>query len=339
MPLARAKLTAVVITDSVSDTDMHEVERVASFHPETSMFIQLPPAGSSAVAAYYGLHPFTPGLLVDGEVPEDTWTRVARHWHECYRLSHPVPPGDPKSRARAPWADLDPFLREDNLLELRSVMSAVAAAGRLWVPAHMVPSGSFIELGEREAEDVGEAEHTRWVARRVAAGQASEYVVPWADLLPSLRTQIAAHVKRQIAQLEDIGFLPIVPVGGPPAAVTVDYTGTVYASQLKKKHPRRTSRQGPQAQAGAEGWRVVDEDGESETMSDTEFLDSHEQAGVGRWRRVGTFRAWQASEELIIRTRQGKATADPGDWMVEAADGTRWPVSDSHFRRRYQPRK
>jgi hypothetical protein len=25
------------------------------------------------------LHPFEPGLLIDGEVPEDAWTRVARH--------------------------------------------------------------------------------------------------------------------------------------------------------------------------------------------------------------------------------------------------------------------
>jgi len=89
------------------------------------------------------LHPFEPGLLIEGEVPEDTWTRVARHWHECYRLSHPVPPGHPKASARVPWSGLDSFLKQDNILELRSILSAVAARGRQWAPVHLVP-GIFV---------------------------------------------------------------------------------------------------------------------------------------------------------------------------------------------------
>jgi hypothetical protein len=73
-------------------------------------------------------------------------------------------------------------------------------------------------------------------------------------------------------------------------------------------------------------------------MTDTEFLASYEPAGDGRWRRTGTFRAWQASEKTTIRTKNGKAIASPGDWLVEAADGTRRPVSDTQFRHDYQPR-
>jgi hypothetical protein len=337
LPRAAADRAAVVITDSISDADMHEIERVARVHAAASMFIPLPPAGSGAVAAFYGLYPFAPGLLVDGEIPEDTWTRVARHWHDCYRLSHPLPPGHPKAAVRVPWPDLDPFLREDNLLELRSIMSAAAALGRLWVPAHMVPRGSFIELGEREVEQVAEAEHTRWLNRRFASGLISEHLVPWTDLPPSTRTHAARHLRAQLAQLEDIGFLPIVPVGGPPEALTVEHTGTVTASQLKK-HTRGTSRAGQPPHSSAKDWRLIDDEGEPETMTGTEFLASHEPAGDGRWQRTGTFRAWQASEKTIVRTKNGKATANPGDWIVEAADGARQPVSDRQFHRRYQPR-
>ena len=74
-------------------------------------------------AIFDRLQPFRRALLVDGEAPEDTWTRVARHWHECYRLRHPARAGDPRTRTGRPWADLDEFIRQDNILQLRSVGS------------------------------------------------------------------------------------------------------------------------------------------------------------------------------------------------------------------------
>ncbi len=105
---------------------MHEAGRVARLHQDTPVFVLATSGDAMGGAIFDHLHPFEPGLLVEGEVPEDTWTRVARHWHECYRLSHPLPPGHPKASARVPWSELDAFLRQDNILQLRSILSEVA---------------------------------------------------------------------------------------------------------------------------------------------------------------------------------------------------------------------
>jgi len=51
---------------------------------------------------------------------------------------------------------------------------------------------------------------------------------------------------------------------------------------------------------------------------------------------VGMFSAWRTSETLVIRTKEGRATAHPGDWVVEGALGERWPISDEQFRRTYR---
>ena len=333
MPGPVASQAAVVIADTISAAEMHEVERIARLHPGASIFIQLPSVSSTTAAAFYGLHPFAPGLLVDGEVPEDTWTRLARHWHDCYWLSNPVPPGVPAFDGRVPWTDLDPFLREDDLQELRSIMSAVAGLGRLWVPVQIVPAGSIIELNRQEAEKVNEAEHTRWLGRQRAAGRTSEFAVPWTDLPAAQRASAADYLLTQIRQLEDIGFVPIVPVGGPPEAITVEHTGTVLAAKIAED--------GPQGPAEGDGgvWRVVCDDGETVLMTGADFLASHELADDGHWHRTGTFRAWQLTDQTIIRTRQGRAVAAPRDWVLESADGARWPVSDQHFHHRYQPRE
>ena len=103
---------------------------MARLHPDIPVFVLTSEGAGTTGAIFDLLHPFQRALLVDGEVPEDTWTRVARHWHECYRLSHP--PGRPLTRrtlTSRPWTELDDFIRQDNILQLRSIMTAVVAAG------------------------------------------------------------------------------------------------------------------------------------------------------------------------------------------------------------------
>jgi hypothetical protein len=336
MDLAQARKTAVIITDSPPGSGVHEAGRVARLHPETPVFV-LATAGDAMGGAIFDLlHPFEPGLLIEGEVPEDTWTRVARHWHECYRLSHPLPAGHPKSAARVPWSDLDPFLRQDNILQLRSILTAVAARGRRWAPVHLVPPGSVIELSEGDLRAVTIVEHTRWLQRRLAAGRPGENVVPWEDLPPSVRDDVSGHLLSQLAQLEDVGFVPIVPAGGPPTAARFERVGLVRASQLTEPLAW-TNYAGEQMHGFAGDWRVIDEAGNLRTVTDPDFQSSHEPTGDGRWRRVGSFLAWQASEAVVIRTKEGNATARPGDWVVEAPTGERWPVRDEQFRWSYRP--
>jgi hypothetical protein len=87
------------------------------------------------------LHHFRRGFLVDGALPADTWTRLARHNHECYRLRWPVPAGSPRESSRRPWDDLDEFFRAENIRQVRQVLSSAVYLGRLWRPLRAVPPG------------------------------------------------------------------------------------------------------------------------------------------------------------------------------------------------------
>ena len=135
---------------------------------------------------------------------------MARHWHECYRLSHPLPPDHPKSRARVPWEELDPFLRQDNILQLRSLLLAVVTRGRQWALAHLVPDGSVIELSESDIDgDRGRRAHP--MAAAAAGGRRERgVVVSWETLAPGVRSDLREHLRSQLAQLDDLGFVPIV---------------------------------------------------------------------------------------------------------------------------------
>lgn len=351
MPAAEADETAVVVADARTDASMHPAGRVARLHPGIPLFVLTSDGAASNGAIFDRLQPFHRTFLVDGEEPEDTWTRVARHWHECFRLRQPAVPGEPRTFTGRPWAELDDFIRQDNILQVRSVMTAVVARGREWVPARAVPPGSFIELTDRDVAAVARAEHTRWYQRRLAAGRArgsragasagltrkalvNSRAVPWADLPAGERSRSVTNLRSQLAQLEDAGFVPIVPPGGPAGAAEFRRVGTVRARRLQARRPW-TRLSGDELHGDAGDWRVVDDSGDERTVRDLEFRQSHEPLGGEFWRRTGIFRAWQASEVLVLRTMEGRAIAQPGDWVVEGRRGERWPVTDGQFRRSY----
>jgi len=353
MPAAAAARTTVVVADGPGERGLHEAGRVARLHPGVAVFV-LSAAGAGTTGAIFDLlHPFQRTLLVDGEVPEDTWTRVARHWHECYRLSHPPTPGNPRTLTSQPWDRLDDFLRQDNILQIRSIMTAVVTRGRRWVPGRAVAPGSFIELSDRDLEAVAQAEHTRWYRRRRTAGwsagnhAASNHaagtgplfnsrIVPWAELPAADRRQAIDYLRSQLAQFEDVGFMPVIPPGGPAGAADFQRVGTVRARRLQGRRPwMRRSRDELQGDAG--DWRVIDDAGQERTVRDLAFRGSHAPLGGDSWRRTGMFRAWQVSEAVVLRTMEGREVAQPGDWVVEGILGERWPVSDEQFRRTYRP--
>ena len=258
MPVPLAQQTAVIIVNPPDEGNAHEAGRIARLHTEVPVFV-LASVGDGMTEAIFGqLRPFELELLVNGQVPEDSWTRIARHWHNYYRLSHPVPAAHPKAATRLPWTEIDPFIRQDNLLQVHSILSAVAQLGRRWVPARTVLPGSFIELSERELENVAMAEHTRWQHRAEAASpatangnfnsaervieaarhtqaQVNELAVPWAKLPPARREENRNWVRSQIGQLEAVGFLPTVPAGGPPEAAIFERTGIVHANRLTSR--------------------------------------------------------------------------------------------------------
>ena len=344
--------TVVVIAEALSERGMHEASRVARLHPGIPVFLLTSEGAGTSGAIFDLLHPFQRALLVAGEVPEDSWIRVARHWHECHRLSHPPDAANPRALTSLPWTELDEFIRQDNILQLRSVMALVVGRGRRWVPGRAVAPGSFIELNEQDLTQIARAEHTRWFHHRVAAGwsaaaasrngaasnngaRVNRRVVPWTALPEADRAAAVEYLRSQLAQLEDAGFMPVVPEGGPPEAGEFRRVGTVRARRLQSR--RLWTRRSGEHLAGNPGdWRVLDDAGDERTVRDQEFQSSHEPLGGEVWRRVGTYRAWQVTADCVLRTMEGKAIARPGDWVVEGYHGERWPVADDQFRRTYR---
>ncbi|MGH3158823.1 MAG: hypothetical protein ACRDNF_19945 [Streptosporangiaceae bacterium] len=349
LPPTEAAATVVLITDSLTERGRHEAGRVARLHPDTPLFVPMS-AGSGRTGAIFDmLQPFQQAFLVAGKVPEDVWTRVARHWHECYRLSHPPVPGDPRSVTGRPWAELDGFIRQDNILQVRSIMAEVVDQGRQWVPSRAVTPGSFIEFTDGELEEVARAEHARWYQRRLAAGWTAagngmaassaglvnRRVLAWPELPAADRLASIGYLRSQLARLEDAGFVPIVPEGGPDRASEFHRVGTVRARRLRSSR-RWNRRTGDELSGKIGDWSVRDESGDERTVRDAEFRASHEPLGGERWLRTGTYHAWQVSELVVLRTIEGRATAHPGDWVVEGRGGERWPVCDEQFQRTYR---
>ena len=81
---------------------------------------------------------------------------------------------------------------------------------------------------------------------------------------------------------------------------------------------------------------MLDDGGDERTVRDGAFRVSHEPLGGERWRRTGSYLAWQVSDQLVLRTLEGRAVAEPGDWVVEGFSGERWPVGNAQFRRTYR---
>jgi hypothetical protein len=376
---AAARRTAVVIVDGPYENGLHQGGRVARLYPDTPVFVLASPGEGISQPIFGQLTPFERGLLVDGKLPEDTWRRIARHWHEYHRLSHPVELGDPKTAYRLPWADLDPSIRLDNILQLRSILTQVTALGRRWAPLRLMSSGSFITLSDSEIEKIAKAEHARWCRRRMAEGwsadtpatdtaldpattgrtrvtgrigsmdpkgimgrknstrRANMLLLPWEDLPADERVAEKDRVRAQLKSLEEVGFMPVLPPGGPPGAESFERIGIVIARRLTAPLLWTLST-GDEMRGNAGDWRVVDSTGSIRTVTDPEFRSSHEPLGNGRWRRTGTFKAWQVAEAAVVRTKEGNATARPGDWVVEGSGGERWPVTDEQFQASYRVR-
>jgi hypothetical protein len=353
LPPEDAARTATVVATVVTGGGMHEAGRVARMHPGNPLYMLSADGSGIGTPIFDQLRPFERGILVDGEPPEDTWTRIARHQHECYRLSHPVPPDDPRAANRLPWAELDEFIRQDNILQLRTILVAVAALGREWIPARSVAPGSFIELAGSELLAIAQADHTRWYLRRRKLGRqppgaggtartagAGGAVVnpvfrPWDELTDEQRVSHADYTRSQIAQLEDAGFVPVIPAGGPAQAARFRRIGAVRARRLTAQ--RTWVRQNGDVLEGEAGdWRVVDPEGGERTVGDPQFRASHLHRAGEEWDRTGVFLAWQVTEATVVRTLEGQSTARAGDWIVESPGGERWPVSGRHFRQGYR---
>ena len=158
---------------------------------------------------------------------------------------------------------------------------------------------------------------------------------PWDELSGEQRASRADNIGSQIAQLEDAGFVPVVPAGGTGGAARFRRIGAVRARRLSAQHTW-VQDNGDVLQGEAGDWRVVDPEGGERTVGDLQFRASHLHRGGEEWDRTGVFVAWQLTETTVVRTLEGRSTAAAGDWIVESPGGERWPVPDGQFQQGYQ---
>ena len=226
---AGAAACVVVITDAPSPENTHEAGRVARLHSGTVIYAQSADGAGDAGVVFDRLHHFRRGFLVDGALPADTWTRLARHNHECYRLRWPVPAGSPRESSRRPWDDLDEFFRAENIRQVRQVLSSAVYLGRLWRPLRAVQPGAAAEFTGSELLWIAHAEHDRWYARRIAAGwhppragerednsrRVNASVLSWDALPADVRQANVQHIRSILERLQAIGYAAVLPDGAP----------------------------------------------------------------------------------------------------------------------------
>ena len=335
---------AVIITDPPTPENMHEAGRIARLHPQTLIYAQSADGAGGAGAVFDQLHHFRPGFLVDGDLPADTWTRLARHNHEWYRLRWPVPAGSPRESARRPWEQLDEFYRDENIRQVRQVLSSAVEMGRQWRPLRAVPDGSVVELTDSQVLKIAHDEHDRWYARRIAAGwrppragERDDYsrrvnasVLAWTALPEATRTGNVQHIRSILERLEAIGYVAVLPDAGPEDAACFHRRGEVRAGRLRSP-AAWTAADGTVMQAAPGDWRIQDGQGRVHGVRDTQFLATHTRLGGNRWTRTGEVRAWQVTEPTTVRTLEGRVTAAAGDWIVQGPGGERWPVPAAQF--------
>ena len=178
--------------------------------------------------------------------------------------------------------------------------------------------------GQHHRAERGGPDASRRRAHPLAAaadrgGPAGEFAVPWTELPPHSATSCEITCASQLAQLEDVGFVPVIPAGGPPGAAFFERIGLVQASQLSEPLAW-TTHAGEQMHGFAGDWQVIDDAGNMRTVTDPDFQSSHEPLGGGRWRRVGMYRAWQVERGRGDQDQGGQGDRAAGRLGGRGAD-------------------
>jgi hypothetical protein len=134
---------------------------------------------------------------------------------------------------------------------------------------------------------------------------------PWDELTDGQRVSRADNIRSQVAQLENAGFVPVIPAGGPDLATRFRRIGAVRAKRLTAQHTW-VQESGDVLQGEAGDWRVTDPEGGERTVGDPQFRASHLHRGGEEWDRTGVFLAWQVTESTVVRTLEGPSRPAPG---------------------------
>lgn len=304
-----------------------------------------------------GVVRYGPTLTEGRWVPSDSWTLLARQNHEVYVAGR----ADGRM-ARRPWGSpadepeerLPRFYREDNLRQLRGLLSEVMSLGYDWLPV----SASSAEMegpAPEETDLLARREHERWCALRRACGW--RWVAPPPDTLgppeqlaraqadelacrnpnlvdwesggaEGLREFNRDLVRQSLGRLRAWGIAP---------QRRYERSGTVTARQVTE--PLEWSVPAGDTFVAAVGdWVVTDASGSERVVKAAEFNHMHEPTDQpGRYRRLGRVHAGHILNTTTVRSLEDVQVARAGDWLVTDERGNSWPVPDAHFRATYTP--
>lgn len=374
--------TAIVLTSAHSASEEARAIRISRLHGSALVYARAPSAvgieqDDAGESSTRRLVRYGPTLLEGDAVPEDSWTLLARQGHEVYvagrqdgRMArrHWGRPGEP-SQERLPS-----FFREDNLRQLRSILSERVEQGFDWVPvAH-----DAVELGSLDDSDVvamARHEHERWCDLRVdhgwtfapppgpgesgGPGPAKEQelacrnsnLVDWetgAACRPGSGHPGPALPDRDALDQDSLRGLRDFNAGlvretirrlrmwGIMPQRRYERFGTVTARQLEEDLEWGVP-SGDHFLAHAGDWVVSDDGGNERVVKAGEFHHLYAPEGDGgRYRRTGTVHAARITSTGTVTSLEGDQVAREGDWFVTDPRGNSWPVPDEVFTATYR---
>ena len=194
------------------------------------------------------------------------------------------------------------------VLRLRSILTQVAALGRQWAPG---PAGAVRQLHRAEP---GRARAGRGGRARPRGGREQAAGAARGGRLAAGRARQADRRRRPASSAS--GWC--APGGWPPGC-----TGPALGRGAARRRRGLAGRRRRRHRQDGHRLRVP-----------VKPRPARRRALAARRRLPGLAgrRGRGAQDE------GGQATARPGDWVVEAPTGERWPVSDEQFRRSYRPR-
>lgn len=350
-------LTAVVLTGPYSAAGEARSIRISRLHPST--YVLTPGATTVGIEAddqggWPGRHlvRYGPTLLEGHSVPEDSWTLLARQGHEVY-----VAGRQDGRMARRPWGGPDDpagtrlpgFYREDNLRQLRRVLSGVVEHGFDWLPVS-VDSVRLEGPDDHDLEEIARSEHERWCALRTGQGW-THTPPPPEGLDPDERLEVLLGQERSCRNPNLVDW----DTGAPLPARSRSGAGP---------RPRPGSRSGSASGAHAGtvgvgsgttgvsgvGGGTVGEGGTDEDLralrdfnvemvrSTIERLRMWGIEPQGRYERAGTVNARRLEETLEWSVPSGDHfVADPGDWVVTDGSGRERVVKAAEFAELHVP--
>ncbi|WP_404498099.1 hypothetical protein [Arthrobacter sp. GAS37] len=135
-------------------------------------------------------------------------------------------------------------------------------------------------------------------------------------------------VRRSLEVLRAFGIVPV------RSEVRYQRVGEVAARQLTEAHTWQSS-QGDRLSGEVGDWIVSSPEGGERTVAAVEFEKLYEAISEGTFCRRGLVTARQTMAREYVKSLEGEATAEPGDWIVTDDRCNSWPVPDHVFRLSY----